>query len=65
MFCKNQGGVKTSVGSELNLVSGKYYENKVSVVMEMASFFIKIRPLNYITWKADSSSKSEAKHGGN
>jgi hypothetical protein len=22
-------------------------------------------PLNYITWKADSSSKSEAKHGGN
>jgi hypothetical protein len=23
------------------------------------------RPLNYITWKADSSSKSEAKHGGN
>ena len=21
--------------------------------------------LNYITWKADSSSKSEAKHGGN
>ena len=48
MFCKNQeggwgGGVKTAVGSELSLVSGNYYENKVSVVMEMASFFIKIR----------------------
>jgi hypothetical protein len=37
------GGVKTAVGSELSLVSGNYYENKVSVVMEMASFFIKIR----------------------
>jgi hypothetical protein len=23
------------------------------------------KQLNYITWKADSSSKSEAKHGGN
>ena len=43
MFCKNQGGVKTAVCSELSLVSGNYYENKVSVVMEMASFFIKIR----------------------
>jgi hypothetical protein len=43
MFCKNQGCVKTAVGSELSLVSGNYYENKVSVVMEMASFFIKIR----------------------
>jgi hypothetical protein len=43
MFCKSQGGVKTAVGSELSLVSGNYYENKVSVVMEMASFFIKIR----------------------
>ena len=31
------------MGSELSLVSGNYYENKVSVVMEMASFFIKIR----------------------
>jgi hypothetical protein len=36
MFCKNQGGVKTGVGSELSLVSGNDYENKVSVVMEMA-----------------------------
>jgi hypothetical protein len=35
--------VKTAVGSELSLVSGTYHENKVSVVMEMASFFIKIR----------------------
>ena len=43
MFCKNQGGVKTAVGSELSLVSGNYYENKVSVVMEMASFSLKIR----------------------
>jgi hypothetical protein len=34
--CKNQGGVKTAVGSELSLVSGTYHENKVSVVMEMA-----------------------------
>jgi hypothetical protein len=37
-FCKNQGCVKTTVGSELSLVSGTYHENKVSVVMEMASF---------------------------
>jgi hypothetical protein len=37
------GGVKTAVGSELSVGSGNYYENKVSVVMEMASFFIKIR----------------------
>ena len=29
MFCKNQGGVKTAVGSELSLVNGNYYENKV------------------------------------
>jgi hypothetical protein len=41
--CKNQGGVKTAVGSELSLVSGTYHENKVSVVMEMASFCLKIR----------------------
>jgi hypothetical protein len=40
---QNQEGVKTAVGSELSLASGNYYENKVSVVMEMASFFIKIR----------------------
>jgi hypothetical protein len=31
------------VGSELSLVSGTYHENKVSVVMEMASFSLKIR----------------------
>jgi hypothetical protein len=30
--------VKTAVGSEMSLVSGTYHENKVSVVMEMASF---------------------------
>jgi hypothetical protein len=35
--------VKTAVGSELSLVSGNYYENKVSVVMELASFCLKIR----------------------
>jgi hypothetical protein len=35
--------VKTAVGSELSLVSGNNYENKVNVVLEMASFFIKIR----------------------
>jgi hypothetical protein len=35
--------VKTAVGSELSLVSGTYHENKVSVVMEMASFSLKIR----------------------
>ena len=48
IICKNVlqkpgGGVKTAVGSELSLVSGNYYENKVSVVMEMASFCLKIR----------------------
>jgi hypothetical protein len=31
------------VGSELSLVSGTYHGNKVSVVMEMASFCLKIR----------------------
>jgi hypothetical protein len=36
-FFKNQGRVKTAVGSELSLVSGTYHENKVSVVMEMAT----------------------------
>ena len=35
--------MKTAVGSELSLVSGTYHENKVSVVMEMASFSLKIR----------------------
>jgi hypothetical protein len=35
--------VKTAVGSELSMVSGNYYENKVSVIMEMASFSLKIR----------------------
>ena len=47
IICKNvlqkPGGVKTAVGSELSLVSGNCYENKVSVVMEMASFCLKIR----------------------
>ena len=40
-FAKTGGG--TGVGSELSLVSGNYHENKVSVVMEMASFCLKIR----------------------
>jgi hypothetical protein len=31
------------LGSELSLVSGNYHENKVSAVMEMASFSLKIR----------------------
>jgi hypothetical protein len=31
------------VGSELSLVRGTYHENKVSVVMEMASLSLKIR----------------------
>ena len=35
--------MKTAVGSELSLVSGTYHENKVSVVMELASFCLKIR----------------------
>jgi hypothetical protein len=43
VFILCQGGVKTAVGSELSLVSGTYHENKVSVVMEMASFSLKIR----------------------
>ena len=34
--------MKTAVGSELSQVSGTYNENKVSVVMEMASFCLKI-----------------------
>jgi hypothetical protein len=38
---QKQGGVETAVGSELSLVSGTYHENKVSVVMEMASFSLK------------------------
>jgi hypothetical protein len=44
LFCKKQGGgVKTAVDSELSLVSGNYHDNKVSVVMKMASFCLKIR----------------------
>jgi hypothetical protein len=35
--------VKTAVGSELSLVSGTYHENFGSVVMEIASFLLKIR----------------------
>jgi hypothetical protein len=35
--------VKTAVGSELSLVSGTYHENFGSVVIEMASFSLKIR----------------------
>jgi hypothetical protein len=35
--------VKTAVGSEMSLVSGTYHENFGSVVMEMASFCLKIR----------------------
>ena len=40
---KPGGGVKTAVGSELSLVSGNYHEDFGSVVMEMASFSLKIR----------------------
>jgi hypothetical protein len=36
-FSKNQGGVKTAVGSELSLVSGNYHEVFGPVAMEMAS----------------------------
>jgi hypothetical protein len=46
-ICKNQGCVKMAVGSELSLVSGTYHENKVSVVMEMASFCLKIRHVRF------------------
>jgi hypothetical protein len=35
--------VKTAVGLELSRVGGTYHENKVSVVMEMESFCMKIR----------------------
>ena len=35
--------MKTAVGSELSLVNGTYHENFGSVVMEMASFSLKIR----------------------
>jgi hypothetical protein len=44
-FAKTRGGGggKTAVGPELSLVSGNYHENKVSVVMEMASICIIIR----------------------
>jgi hypothetical protein len=33
--------------------------------LQLSSTLILVSPLNYITWKADSSSKSEAKYGGN
>ena len=39
---KNQGGVKAAVGSDSSLVSGNYYENGETVVMDMASFYVKI-----------------------
>jgi hypothetical protein len=42
-LCKNQGGVKTVSGLRLSLVSGKYHEDGGSVVMEMASYGVKIR----------------------
>jgi hypothetical protein len=42
-FFQKPGGVKTAVGSEMSLVSGTYHENFGSVVMEMASFCLKIR----------------------
>ena len=35
--------MKTAVGSILSLVRSNYHEDFGSVVMEMASFFIKIR----------------------
>ena len=37
------GGVKTVSGLRLSLVSGKYHEDGGSVVMEMASYGVKIR----------------------
>ena len=36
-FCENQGGVKTTAGSETSRVSGNYHEQKEPVVMVMAS----------------------------
>jgi hypothetical protein len=51
--------VKTAVGSELSLVSGNYYDNKVSVVMEMASFCLKIRHVF-----ADTSLTERSKEAG-
>ena len=35
--------MKASAGSEMSLVSGKYHEDKVFAVMEMASICMKIR----------------------
>jgi hypothetical protein len=47
--------VKTAVGSELSLVSGTYHEKKVSVVMEMASFCLKIRHVFVFTLLTEQS----------
>ena len=35
--------MKAAVGSDLSLVSGNYYEDGETVVMDMASFYVKIR----------------------
>ena len=43
-FLQKPGGwEKMAVGSELSLISGTYHDNFGSVVMEMASFSLKIR----------------------
>ena len=49
-LCKNQGGVKAAVGSDSSLVSGNYYEDGETVVMDMASFYVKIRHVFWDTF---------------
>ena len=36
-FCENQGGVKSTAGSETSRVSGNYHERKEPVVVVMGS----------------------------
>ena len=47
---KNQGGVKAAVGSDSSLVSGEYHEDGETVVMDMASFYVKIRHVFWDTF---------------
>ena len=42
--------MKAAVGSDLSLVSGNYYEDGETVVMDMASFYVKIRHVFWDTF---------------
>ena len=47
--------MKTSAGSEMSLVSGKYHEDKVFAVMEMGSICMKIRHVFADTFLPENS----------